>query len=200
MYLSRVLLDNLDSRVSKTLADVGNLHRIVMRGHGTWEVKSRVLFRLEPEPRGSNSVLLVQGPVRPDWSFLREERLCADAHSKNLALQFDPGQKLRFRLRANPTVKREGKRHGHLREEDVRLWWRRKSEQHGFLTSEGWVDVRSEGTLRAFRSHNVPATFRSWLLQGTLEIQDPASMKEAVERGIGSGKAFGFGLLSLAPM
>jgi CRISPR system Cascade subunit CasE len=34
---------------------------------------------------------------------------------------------------------------------------------------------------------------------GLLEVVDPAAVREAVRRGIGSGKGLGFGLLSLAP-
>jgi CRISPR system Cascade subunit CasE len=41
---------------------------------------------------------------------------------------------------------------------------------------------------------------RSVRYEGVLEVIDPTSFKETLIRGIGSGKAFGFGLLSVAPL
>jgi len=40
---------------------------------------------------------------------------------------------------------------------------------------------------------------RSVLYNGLLEVTDPDLFHRALIRGIGSGKAFGFGLLSVAP-
>ena len=41
---------------------------------------------------------------------------------------------------------------------------------------------------------------RSVRYDGVLVVTDPAGFHEALVQGIGSGKAFGFGLLSLAPL
>jgi CRISPR system Cascade subunit CasE len=37
------------------------------------------------------------------------------------------------------------------------------------------------------------------LYEGELEVTDTAAFRQALEKGIGSGKAYGFGLLSVAP-
>jgi len=42
--------------------------------------------------------------------------------------------------------------------------------------------------------------FRSALIEGTLAVTDAQCFSQAVASGIGSAKAFGFGLLSLAPV
>jgi len=42
--------------------------------------------------------------------------------------------------------------------------------------------------------------FRSALLEGTLRVTEAQSFKDTLAHGIGSGKAFGFGLLSVAPL
>jgi CRISPR-associated protein Cas6/Cse3/CasE subtype I-E len=42
--------------------------------------------------------------------------------------------------------------------------------------------------------------FRSALLEGTLAVTDAPVFAQAVASGIGSAKAFGFGLLSIAPV
>ena len=37
-------------------------------------------------------------------------------------------------------------------------------------------------------------------LQGVLEVTDPAQFRDTFRRGLGPAKAFGFGLLVLAPL
>ena len=40
---------------------------------------------------------------------------------------------------------------------------------------------------------------RSVLFEGLLQVTDPDAFRQTLIRGIGSGKSFGFGLLSIAP-
>ena len=42
-------------------------------------------------------------------------------------------------------------------------------------------------------------TFASVLFEGVLEVTDAERFRQALEQGIGSAKAYGFGLLSIAP-
>lgn len=42
-------------------------------------------------------------------------------------------------------------------------------------------------------------TFASVLFEGLLRVTNPDAFRSALEMGIGSGKAYGFGLLSIAP-
>jgi len=51
-------------------------------------------------------------------------------------------------------------------------------------------DKRDQGSGRRLRSARY---------EGVLEVTDPANFRNTLARGIGPGKAFGFGLLSLAP-
>jgi len=43
-------------------------------------------------------------------------------------------------------------------------------------------------------------TFAAVIFEGVLRVEDSQAFREALERGIGPGKAFGFGLLSVAPV
>lgn len=43
-------------------------------------------------------------------------------------------------------------------------------------------------------------TFSSVLFEGELEITDANAFRQTLAQGIGSGKAYGFGLLSIAPV
>ncbi len=48
-------------------------------------------------------------------------------------------------------------------------------------------------------SRGNPLTFASVLFEGLLEVTDADRFRQALVEGIGSGKAYGFGLLSIAP-
>jgi CRISPR system Cascade subunit CasE len=115
---------------------------------------------------------------------------------KQRSLRFARDQILVFRLRANPTVKRDGKRHGYLREEDQIRWLWRKAEEGGFGVVD--VRVRPENSLTARRISGPPMSFLSVVFEGRLRVFDPERFLDTVRNGVGSAKGFGFGLLSLA--
>lgn len=137
------------------------------------------------------------------------------------------GQELVFRLRANPTkrisqndtaqeVRWRGKRVELRTEEEQLGWLRRKGEQAGFtlVVARAWPDgpngvpmggmetpdVRTQGGARKVTGRHAGRwlSFGAVIFEGRLQVIDPARLRVALEMGIGSGKAFGFGLLSLA--
>jgi CRISPR system Cascade subunit CasE len=136
-----------------------------------------------------------------------------------------PGMVLAFRLRANPTKKidtksgpdgerRNGRRVKLTLEKDQINWLRRKGEEGGFQL----IEVRTappapeEPTMPNVLA--MPAqkevghrsgkdgdrvTFGAVLFDGELRVTDSEKFRRTLEAGIGSGKAYGFGLLSVAP-
>ncbi|MCS7255212.1 MAG: type I-E CRISPR-associated protein Cas6/Cse3/CasE [Thermomicrobium sp.] len=137
-------------------------------------------------------------------------------------------RELRFKLRANPTRKIDswrdrpgfrpnGRRVDLRREEDQIAWLVRKGQQHGFrllsvrvrpesvsVQSEPLqADVRPAGKVIGWRvtgETKHPLTFAAVVFEGVLRVEDRSRFRQALENGIGSGKAFGFGLLSIAPI
>jgi CRISPR system Cascade subunit CasE len=90
----------------------------------------------------------------------------------------------------------------------IREWFAKKAQNGGFKLGAlralhiGWGagnDPDSTPAVQDSRSGDRRMKFRSALLEGTLTVEDPAKFREAVVHGIGPGKAFGFGLLSVAP-
>lgn len=136
------------------------------------------------------------------------------------------GQVLSFRLRANPTKRiakvtkgdseLKGKRVGLLREEEQIAWLIRKGESGGFeilmnevedkngeLRPVPRVTVRCEGKQRGRKKEkglSCETTHLAVCFDGLLRITDVNAFRETLVRGIGPGKAFGFGLLSVAPV
>lgn len=225
-YLSRLILDPTDRHAHRDLADVYQLHRTVMSGFpAALPADERVLFRLDESADGRLALLVQSRVARPEWNRLPEGYLLpADPFDptpnpavKETSPVFVAGQRLRFRLRANPTVRkpnergRPGARVGIIGEDNQLAWLRRKGEAGGFRPLEG-VNVTTVG--RAFglgrKQPNVgdaaadgPAAGpRVELLvvqfDGVLEVTDPARFGETLLGGVGSGKGFGCGLLSLA--
>ncbi len=139
------------------------------------------------------------------------------------------GMRLWFRLRANPTRKidswrgREGYRPNGRRVDlrrtaDQIAWLERKGAQHGFqLLSVATrpdtlriddrpvqADARPADRVTGWRSaadgSRQRLTFAAVVFEGVLQVTDADRFRSALESGIGPGKAFGFGLLSVAPI
>lgn len=215
MYLSRLILNPRNRRVQKEIADRYQLHRSLMTAFpdDLGDDDERVLFRVEESHRGRDLALLLQSWTMPDWSWLAEPGARGyllpvsepNPAVKQFELDLTRGQRLAFRLRANPTAHRRcsdgvRRRVGLHDEEDQMDWLARKGERGGFAL----LAVRSSGqntvsgcVYRNGTSHEL--TLFSVQFDGLLEVRDPDRVEEAVREGVGSAKAFGFGLLSLGP-
>jgi CRISPR system Cascade subunit CasE len=217
MYLSRLILNPRRRRVQREVADRYELHRSLMRAFpdDLKEGDERVLYRLEPPSRGGAQgglPLLVQSWTLPDWSWLAEPGArgyllpvgVPNPAVKVFDLDLAPGQVLAFRLRANPTVKRrfdngDHKRVGIYDEQEQVEWLTRKGERGGFRLVSARTSRQDDVLGRTRRKSRPPMKFAAVQFDGLLEVVDPKQLYQTVRRGIGSGKAFGFGLLSLAP-
>lgn len=210
MYLSRLILNPRNRRVQSEVASPYEMHRSLMNAFpdDLDPDEERVLFRLEAEARDRRPTLLVQSWNMPDWSWLGEsgaQGYLATTNLPNPAVkpfhpELSPDQTLVFRLRGNPTVKRDGKRVGLYCQDEQKEWLARKAEQSGMQV----ISARtSHEQIITTIVHRDSATHRVKLLSvrfdGYLHVRDPQKLLEAVRHGVGSAKAFGFGLLSLAP-
>ena len=81
----------------------------------------------------TGGVVLVQSSMaEPDWTHLPEDYCALVRGPKPIAPGLARGELYAFRLHANPTVKRQGKRFGLVHEEEQIAWLRRKGERGGF--------------------------------------------------------------------
>jgi CRISPR system Cascade subunit CasE len=143
--------------------------------------------------------------------------LAAPPQVKVLSPSFEPGQTLRFRLTANPTRRLAngpfaGQRVSVGRDPAAILGWlARRAAGGGFemvfeKDKNGW-DPRwriTTGMVRAWKGgeadcEKTKMSFASATIEGVLRVTDPAAFVKTLQAGIGPGKAFGFGLLSVAP-
>ena len=217
MYLSLLILNPLHGAARADAASPYELHRSLMRAFPTpLPPDERVLFRLELPERasGGQASVLVQSAGLPDWSPLVSlgAYLARPPAVKELnGLAFEPGQRLRFRLRGNPSKRdpRSGGRVALVRAEERLAWLQRKSETGGFLVWETGVSVRDTG-LPAFDAYNsvkgepgrrerARATIHMADFEGLLEVRDPAAFINCLRAGLGPANGRGGGRLSGAP-
>lgn len=225
LYLSRLTLNPQRHTVQRALADCHTLHKHVLAGFPTASKPPAreafgVLYRIEIDPRTGAPTLLVQSMASPDWTRWEGIGLLASEETpriKEISTAYaaiGPKARLRFRLRANPTrrINRShagtdplaGKRVELRDEKGQRDWLDRKAEQGGFRVIG--VQVQQGGALggkqrgrRGEGGNTRPLTFATVTFDGILEVIDADLFRAALNQGIGSGKAYGFGLLSVAP-
>jgi CRISPR system Cascade subunit CasE len=223
MFLHRIHLDLRCREARRDLSDPYQLHSTLCRAFSVPDKKcpeGEFLWRLEPEtdPTGYPRIL-VQSRTIPDWTgigvkgWLAESDPAIDLKGRLKLDSLKAGQRFRFRLRANPCVTRNGKRLGLLRLEEQEAWIARKGQQHGFSlpqlpffdlseSSQERVNVRvsQEQMLRGSQHSGNTVRVFSVLYDGILTVTDPDRFREALQTGIGHGKAVGLGLLSVAPI
>lgn len=226
LYLSRLRLTLRHRAVQTDLSDCQALHRRLMAAYpnlgGLRSARDQfgVLYRLDSGDGAA--AVLVQSSAAPDWSRLPANYLIdAQPQVKRIDTLYDgiaEGQRLLFRLRANPTRRISdrnssqpeqwrGKRVDIRREEDQLAWLENKGQQAGFVllttrTAPPMRDARTSGVDDRISGKHPKGhlTFASVTFEGRLRVTDRDAFLHALQNGIGSGKAFGFGLLSIAPL
>ena len=185
-----------------------------------------VLWRLELAPRFAEPHLLVQSAAAPDWSrlpagYLVPQGGAAVKEIDAAVAAIRNGMHLRYRLVANPARKidtksapdgarRNGRRVPVRGDDAVVAWLVRHAERAGFeLAADDAgtgpaVVVRPLGDVVGGSARpglgRPRVTVRGFLLDGQLTVTDAERLRRAIAEGIGPAKAYGFGLLSVAPV
>ena len=205
MYLSQLHLDGNSRQTRNALSAPNKFHGAVESAFpGSRE---RNLWRIDQ--RGGQFYLLVLSAQKPDLTAASEqfgvqgetwqtkscqallERICTDS-------------RWRFRLCANPTYSvpagtgKRGRVCAHSELEHQIQWLIRQGEKHGFLLKREECSVIKEKWYifkKGTTSNKV--TFLAVTYDGILTVKNAERFKEALCAGIGSGKAYGAGLMTL---
>lgn len=223
MFLHRIHLNPRSKAVRRDLADPYQMHATLCRAFSPPERKcppGEILWRLEPETDAAGRPrVLIQSRAMPDWSRITVDGWLAD-HDPGIDLNeklmlgaLVADRRFRFRLRANPSVTRNGKRLGLLKGAEQEQWLQRKGDQHGFALpkARGFdlsesepprldIGISHEQMLVGKQYSGNGIRVYSVVYEGRLIVTDPERFKAALAGGIGHGKVMGLGLLSVVPI
>jgi CRISPR system Cascade subunit CasE len=178
MYLSRISL-------TPALRSQPH-HRLVMAGFPETDAPSpraswQILYRAEGDR------LLVQSAIAPDWSNVLPPSV--PVATKQVEPRYEAGCRYRFRLAFNSVSRYKG----NDKFLDPVDWLTRRDFggeiTHGTPTVETVSDVSSTG-------HRV--VLRRATVDGTILVTDVDRLMHVVTHGIGRGRAYGCGMLSVA--
>lgn len=204
MYLSQLMLDPRSRDVQKDLANRYDLHRTLAKAFLTNYTSNRLLYRLEISGHSVQPTLLLQSFTEPDWSDLKAGYLYRPARTKSFDYHIQAGDVFAFRLVANPTKRMRGegeigKRVALYKYEDQLDWIRRKAQNHGFkLTGVSITNLGDALSHKYINKASQKVIHHGVRFEGYLQVVDASLFYDALTSGIGSGKGFGFGLLSIA--
>jgi len=203
-HLTQVTLDFATAGQLR-LHDCYDWHQAVWKAFPERDGERRdFLTRLDQQRDGFRLLIVSPGePSRPDWCPPESWQ------SKAIPDSYFSRRHYTFQICANPTKKitklgadgsptKNGKRVPLRTREEFVGWITRKGEQGGFAVDENTLLTFSRGR-KYFQRQGIQGMHSAAEFRGMLTVIDPPKFHETFTRGIGSAKAFGFGLLVIAP-
>lgn len=211
MFLTQFELNTARRGAQALLGSPQSMHAAVLAGFAHGEA-GRVLWRAD-KLRGT-TLLYLLSPSRPDLTHLVEQAGWPTTRTWDtraygpLLDRLSEGDAFAFRLAANPTRStriKEGHRSqrvGHVTADQQLGWLLSRADRIGIeLGSEDEPRVRVvERGVDVFGRRGARVTLARAVFEGGLVVRDPDRLREAIISGIGPGKAYGCGLLTLAPL
>lgn len=209
MYLTRMELDTDKRNTKKALISPNLLHGAIEASFSG--ERKRRLWRVEKFQNRYFLLLLSSQP--PDLFHAARQFGFEDKETAWQTKSYDPLMKKiqnnsiwQFRLTANPTksVKpsQRGERgtvHAHITPKYQLKWLLDRCEAHGFAVESDEVCVTESQWLRFYKGkeRRRPVSILSVTFDGILKVTDEECFCQTLKEGIGRGKAFGMGLLTV---
>lgn len=210
MYISRLRLDPQNRQTMRALAEPKLFHGAIERGFAG--PRQRNLWRIDR--LGDAYYLLVISPNRPDFSAAAAQFGYPGAEPAWQTKDYTPllnrvenGSRWHFRLTANPVCRTagnaetgaRGKILAHATPEHQQRWLRKKAPAHGFFLEEDaflvvnsrWIQFCKPGV------ENRTISLQAATFEGLLTVTDAERFRRTLTEGVGRGKAYGLGLLTI---
>ena len=209
MYLTRMELDVNKRDTRKALMSPNLLHGAIESSFPG--ERERRLWRID-KFQGRYDLLLLSARIPeltkmvkqfgkeesgPPWQSKSYDTLLERIHSNRI---------WQFRLTANPTKsvksaenEKRGAVHAHITPEHQTQWLLDRCEAHGFSVDPEEVMVISSQWQRFYKGseRKHPVTLLSVTFDGILTVTDEVRFRQTLVEGIGRGKAFGQGMLTV---
>lgn len=203
MYLSRIKLDTEKRKTIKALANPNMFHAAIDSAEGG--ERKRKLWRVDR--LNGNTYLLILSEDKIDFSIVAEQFSDGKVETKSyddLIARSVSGSEWRFKLRANPTVKKFDSNKNksvnipHITPNYQLKWLAERAERNGFsvkhdevfVTENSWIEFRK-------KSGGKPVKILAVTFEGKLTITNEELFRKAMIGGIGREKAYGLGLLTI---
>lgn len=214
MHLTRIEVNPRRRGTRSLLASPHRVHGAVNACFPPSEREGRILWRLDDTERGL--LLYLLSPSAPDAREFVEaygwdvEGACQTRDYEPVLRAVQDDASFSFRLRANPThsVRTDGspddsptKRLGHVTADQQRRWLAGRAAAWGISVGaedQPTADV-IERKVWQFNRSGKRVTISTATFEGQLTVTDAAVFRERLVAGFGPAKAYGCGLLTLAP-
>lgn len=222
MYLTRFRFNPARRGARKLLESPQALHAAVLgcfmspEDHTTEQ--ARTLWRVDRAPHAHEVLLYISSPTPPDLTAIVEQAgwPTIDTWTTRPYAPFlatlDKDQVWAFRLTANPVHdgrkdkdSKDTQRFGAVTAAQQERWLLNRAQRNGFAicsTSDGNPNlvVRDRQTRTFTRNRGErPVTLTMATYEGILRVEEPDQLRRLLVRGLGHGKAYGCGLMTLAP-
>ena len=205
MYLSRAELDPTRRSTMIALTSPQKFHGAVENSFSG--ERRRRLWRLD-RLNGKLYLLLLSEEL-PDLTGLCTQFGTGAAPETRryepLLERVTPGSCWQFRPTANPTRTRKDPAdplaRGALKpcylEAEQEQWLLEQAGKHGFALTEGAFQVTRKQTCHFRKNGKRPVTLLAVTYEGILQVTDQEAFREMLCQGIGRGKAYGLGLMTI---
>lgn len=200
MYLSQLSLDIAHPSVRQALRNPHDMHRNLMHAfdeEGQSREQVKLLYRMDIE----KASLLVSSEMEPKWERVPGYRCTGMKSMDGLKDALCGGRCLRFELLSIPAkkVKGEGKnsRRVFLRDVQERVdWLVRQGKKYGFELCS--VPDQSPARIVSGKKGDMDIAYTAVCFSGVLRITEQDNFWKGYTQGIGAGKVYGLGMLSVA--
>ncbi len=207
LHLTQLLVPYEDAVRLLRIRDTYDWHQRVWQAFGGRDGQTRdFLIRVDRKEEAFRVLILSHSqPAKPDWcpTDCFGTKVVPDdyfAHARyRFSLLANPTKKLRV---DNPdgTRKKNGRRVPLTQRGELIAWLTRKGEAAGFSLNPDSLRTLPRGREFFHKDGTSHGTHTAVEFQGELSVTDPVQFRVTVANGIGSAKAFGFGLLVIAPL
>lgn len=216
MILTRTHLNKARAGARKLLGSPQAMHAAILAGFPPGTDAGRVLWRLD-DIESPAPVLYIVSRAAPDLAHVDEQagwpsrRMAESAPYDGFLSRLQAGQDWGFRVTVNPThrVQRDGRSQvlGHVTVAQQTQWLANRGEAIGVRWSEPATHSAADPvpsftltgrSVRSFRRQAATVTMSTATFEGVLRIEDADRLRNALTQGIGRGKAYGCGLMTLA--
>ncbi len=207
LHLTQILVSYEDAVRLLRIRDTYDWHQRVWQAFGGRDDKSRdFLIRVDRKEEAYRVLIISSSvPSKPDWcpTDCFGTKLIPDdffAHPRyRFSLLANPTRKLRVD-NADGSRKKNGRRVPITKRQDLVAWLERKAAAGGFSINPDSLRTVPRGREYFHKDAASHGTHSAVEFEGELTVTNPAQLRATVADGIGSAKAFGFGLLVLAPL